>query len=1377
MYKAIGFIACVSVMAASLYLFSGGDPSRSLSAQTESANVDSYSAVARRFMNEARQLAQQGKLQKARRLAETAASLSATWNEGEQTPDQFLAALGKQVTASTNPFETEANGEWPSAEPAAEESPFAEPANGSSLTVADLPLPENASEQMVNRHRAVRLMKDAREAARKGDYDAARTRVIQARGFKVSWGLWEERPEHLLAEIDRLDRTTTFLADSQSTVADVSSAEQSYTQAQQLLTQARSAVDAGNLDRASQLAEAAESLHATYSLWEDTPSSIKQDIARLQQGGATPTDAFPIADSSVPINKLTQQAQQLLTDARRELAAGDLTAARQMAEQAAGMNVAYTLMEDRPELVLSEISNAMNGQSFGAAMQAQSVASAEPNPFAEMEDSAIDMTPATAMQNGIATIGSEGTASELLAQGISTARQGDPAAAKQTLMKAWDKSADLDANQRQALFAAIQQLAEYEVVSLASGTQQSAFDAPVTSKPAINEPVISEMDPMAKADPLKDAAAELDVRFAKLRTEVLNAVFRADKLKEKDPSESLTILDNALASVTSSGLPEDSAQVLSRHLKRSQKNVELYMEQRAPLLANEERNRAVKEQLQTEVENQIRIEQEFADLTNQFNELMKQKRYSEAELVAKKAMDLNSELPQATIMVEKAKLQKQVAFIADVKTRKADSALDQFNKIEEAFAMPVVDYGLPSAKSWKELSSRREAYGRADSRTRTESDLKIEKSLSEQVSLHFENTPLKDIIRNIATTHDINIMLDMPSIQSEGIAVDEKISIDVDGITLRSAMNLLLQQAGGLVYNIENEVLQVTNRLAQDTKMAPRVYNVADLVVPMTLSQKRDPFDNPVLQGLSSSAGNGLFQMDDSLAVEIGGNGYPRRGGSSRKTRDDGPDFDSLVDLITTTVEPGAWDIDGGAGTLAGDENTLSLVIRQTPAVHEQIVDLLNQLRKLQDLQVTVEVRFVSVTDRFFERIGVDFDFNVQDTLGDPPGVPAFGSQQLTLPGGGGAAGGAAGQAGQAGAAGAAGQTGGAGLFNQVPRNSFPRDNFGGSSVGLASPDAFTSDYDLQFRQGSFELGVPDFGNFNPDAGIQVGLAILSDIEAFFFIQAAQADERANIMFAPKVTLFNGQNATVSQQSQRPFVLGLLPVVANGAVGFQPIVQSIPTGINLNVLAVISADRRYVRLSLSPQFQQVTDIFTFSFATGGAGGGVGIGGGQGGGGFGGGGQGGFGGGGGGQGGFGGGGGFGGIGGGGGLGGGLGGGGAGGIGGGGVGGQQGGQAGQAGGQQGAAGGSLTIQQPVQENVTVTTTVSVPDGGTVLLGGVKRLSESRNMAGVPILNKIPYVSRLFKNSGVGRETESLMLMVTPRIIIHEEEEELILGTAGQ
>ena len=62
----------------------------------------------------------------------------------------------------------------------------------------------------------------------------------------------------------------------------------------------------------------------------------------------------------------------------------------------------------------------------------------------------------------------------------------------------------------------------------------------------------------------------------------------------------------------------------------------------------------------------------------------------------------------------------------------------------------------------------------------------------------------------------------------------------------------------------------------------------------------------------------------------------------------------------------------------------------------------------------------------------------------------------------------------------------------------------------------------------------------------------------------------------------------------------------------------------------------------------------------------------------------------------------------------------------------------------------------------------------MGGIKRLAEGRNERGLPLLGKLPYVSRLFKNVGIGRETQTLMMMVTPRIIIQEEEEERVLGT---
>ena len=88
------------------------------------------------------------------------------------------------------------------------------------------------------------------------------------------------------------------------------------------------------------------------------------------------------------------------------------------------------------------------------------------------------------------------------------------------------------------------------------------------------------------------------------------------------------------------------------------------------------------------------------------------------------------------------------------------------------------------------------------------------------------------------------------------------------------------------------------------------------------------------------------------------------------------------------------------------------------------------------------------------------------------------------------------------------------------------------------------------------------------------------------------------------------------------------PFFPGGAVGFQPNITLLPEGATLTTLAIISADRRYVRVSPGPFFSQVGDVSTFNFVdgTGGAGGGAGggIGGGGAGGGIGGGAAGGFG---------------------------------------------------------------------------------------------------------------------------------------------------------
>ncbi len=66
----------------------------------------------------------------------------------------------------------------------------------------------------------------------------------------------------------------------------------------------------------------------------------------------------------------------------------------------------------------------------------------------------------------------------------------------------------------------------------------------------------------------------------------------------------------------------------------------------------------------------------------------------------------------------------------------------------------------------------------------------------------------------------------------------------------------------------------------------------------------------------------------------------------------------------------------------------------------------------------------------------------------------------------------------------------------------------------------------------------------------------------------------------------------------RPFVGGFRPVVGGGAVGFMPVVISLPEGTGLFTQAVVSADRRYVRLTATPFFSFVAEVNTFNMQTG-----------------------------------------------------------------------------------------------------------------------------------------------------------------------------------
>ena len=272
MYKAIGFIACVSMMAASLYVFSGGDSSRTLSARTESANADD-AALARQFMKDARRSASQGNPVEARWLAATAATLTSDWRRNEQTPQEFLETLEHSGPSAT--WSVTDDVDWSVVDPdaVAAESEL-------KRVPAEPQFPDTAEGRaLLNRALAKRFVKEATQALDEGDISLARTRALQAYKMNIDWGLWDKKPEDILVAIDRAEGTTTFLAIDES--ADINSAalvNGPRRQADQLLKQARAALNSRNFALAVELADEAEALGAQYEEFDDTPALVRKDI-------------------------------------------------------------------------------------------------------------------------------------------------------------------------------------------------------------------------------------------------------------------------------------------------------------------------------------------------------------------------------------------------------------------------------------------------------------------------------------------------------------------------------------------------------------------------------------------------------------------------------------------------------------------------------------------------------------------------------------------------------------------------------------------------------------------------------------------------------------------------------------------------------------------------------------------------------------------------------------------------------------------------------------------------------------------------------------------------------------------------------------------
>lgn len=107
-------------------------------------------------------------------------------------------------------------------------------------------------------------------------------------------------------------------------------------------------------------------------------------------------------------------------------------------------------------------------------------------------------------------------------------------------------------------------------------------------------------------------------------------------------------------------------------------------------------------------------------------------------------------------------------------------------------------------------------------------EARIRHALDDVTTLEFIATPLTDVVEYLKDAHAIPIEMDTSAMNDIGLSTDTPITRNLKGITLRSALQLMLHDLD-LTYAVQNEVLLITTPEDAELRAATQVYSLRNL--------------------------------------------------------------------------------------------------------------------------------------------------------------------------------------------------------------------------------------------------------------------------------------------------------------------------------------------------------------------------------------------------------------------------------------------------------------------------------------------------------------------------------------------------------------------
>ena len=543
--------------------------------------------------------------------------------------------------------------------------------------------------------------------------------------------------------------------------------------------------------------------------------------------------------------------------------------------------------------------------------------------------------------------------------------------------------------------------------------------------------------------------------------------------------------------------------------------------------AEAERVRRVQEQLS----------QQISTLMDHARTLREEQKYADSLEVVQQILRLQPSNPWAA---EQEQILQQFIVIHQQQGIEREARVQTVGSYmaERESAIPWYEH-LVFPRNWREQAQQREGKGygtlgwEEDRRIR---DI-LKQGLKAPLDIDMEQS-LGEVLDKFQKDMQISIRVKWKSLEALGYSQEgTKVGpVRLGNVTNEKALRVVLEDASGpyvgdpneLGYVVDGgELLISTKRDLSRTTVDPevlhvRVYDTRDILRGWAWASRN-------FQSLGAGQGAEALEAAAGGDANTGGSetaGVSTGTGAGATGEEETEPNNRLIVVIRNAVDPSSWDPSGPARINIWDDR---LVVRQTPANHAAIADLINELRRAKETQVSIEAKFVTVSTGYLEEIGLDLDFYLN-----------FDTDKLT----------------------------------QI--------------TALQASNAYTNGITTGFRSIATDITSPAIsiaGSFLDDIRVTF---LLRATQAHQDTRTLTAP-RLTLMSGTQAQIWVGQ--TMSYVSNWNITTNIDPNVPGGYwVETDPEVSSIDLGARLQIDASVSADLKYVTLRVRPWVRTLADL-------------------------------------------------------------------------------------------------------------------------------------------------------------------------------------------